>query len=315
MWRNSIAVSALVLALAGGACGGDGGGNDVVAPLSPDAALRAAALLGSCVDDGAVSFLETLYFPYPENVLLSLRDAADCLAASDDGCAAVPRCLPIRFVTGDCVEGCIGDRIVICGDGGGHSIALPAGFSCDGAGGITVPGAPRCDGATFVQRCDGDRPVKCQGDGFEIPQGSCADAGFACVAPGGEAQAVCQGTGGACQGSSYGQGWLEGTCLDADTLETCVRDGRHVQRCADVGVGFTCQARGPGISFCGLGTECDPRQDSGDGNGARCDGDAIVVCNAGRLDHLECKTLGFAACAEVDGIPYCTPGPFPGFTP
>jgi hypothetical protein len=42
-----------------------------------------------------------------------------------------------------------------------------------------------------------------------------------------------------------------------------------------------------------------------------CDGATVVICNAGRVDRVDCRSLGFTGC-EVNKVNHtygCIPGP------
>ena len=81
--------------------------------------------------------------------------------------------------------------------------------------------------------------------------------------------------------------------------------GLHEIDCSEVGAGFSCQTFGTS-AFCGLAAECDPS--SGAVSDATCEGDQLVFCNAGRLDKLDCKSLGFSGCNASWGV--CSPSPW-----
>jgi hypothetical protein len=81
-----------------------------------------------------------------------------------------------------------------------------------------------------------------------------------------------------------------------------MNDREHVFDCGTLGVGFTCQTM-TGTNFrCGLAAECSVSADH-----TTCDGDDVVVCNAGRTDRVNCKSLGFDGCDPDVG--FCFPSP------
>lgn len=297
--------------------------SDMSAPQNPQPtvteASHAAVIYGSCVDESAQGYLLRLYSPLRTNPVYSESAAAACLGRSDDGCAAVERCLPITYGEDPgCATVCENGHFTFCaGNGEFLSYALPTNLVCDENGRGFHPKAGRaCDEDTFVPRCDGDRPVTCDGD-FESTGDPCADFGLVCTVDVAGRHVSCEGAGEPCSSEveyALGREWMFGTCIDADTLVNCVNGKAHAWRCSDVMPEFTCQDRDANPSFCGLGTECDPSMTDGLGNGVGCDGDAIVVCNGGRLDHFDCPALGFATCVGAD-IPHCVPGPFPDFRP
>jgi hypothetical protein len=75
----------------------------------------------------------------------------------------------------------------------------------------------------------------------------------------------------------------------------------HVFDCGTLAEGFTCQSA-QGLAFCGLASEC-PLVDTA----ATCEGDNIVLCNAGRVDRIDCKALGFDGCDPDVGLCYPSP--------
>jgi hypothetical protein len=71
---------------------------------------------------------------------------------------------------------------------------------------------------------------------------------------------------------------------------------RQTVDCGLLHPGFSCQSAG-GQFFCGLGAECAPAGlPPGSGPAAICDGSAVVVCNAGRIERVDCLALGFIGC-------------------
>jgi hypothetical protein len=49
---------------------------------------------------------------------------------------------------------------------------------------------------------------------------------------------------------------------------------------------------------CGLGAECDV----GSAYEVTCEGDELVLCNAGRIDRVDCKALGFEGAILMWGF-------------
>ena len=126
----------------------------------------------------------------------------------------------------------------------------------------------------------------------------------------------CVGYGEVCQSSgqlSNGWGWNGISCTDSATLHACV-GGRTTERaCADEGPGFTCQ-NFEDAYFCGIASECQPAGTlsmSSGGIRETCDGDTIVFCNAGRIERISCKDLGFDGCRDRWCVPsiFTTPSP------
>lgn len=116
-------------------------------------------------------------------------------------------------------------------------------------------------------------------------------------------RAGCQGKGDPCEGGYAAAPELAyGTSCEQGTLTTCVNMRRATVDCARLGVGFTCQSYEDQV-FCGLASECDPSSEE-----STCDGAAVVFCNAGRFERVDCTTLGFDGCKAG----HCQPGAFSG---
>jgi hypothetical protein len=102
----------------------------------------------------------------------------------------------------------------------------------------------------------------------------------------------------------------EGVSCTGSTLEACVGGRLTNVDCTTQGPGFGCQTVGT-VSFCGLAADCVPA-----GNGAAseshppsCDGTTLTFCSAGRLEHINCLSLGFTGCdVERAGHYGCIPG-------
>ncbi|MBK9266372.1 MAG: hypothetical protein IPM54_42125 [Polyangiaceae bacterium] len=84
-----------------------------------------------------------------------------------------------------------------------------------------------------------------------------------------------------------------------------VNDAEHELDCGLLADGFTCQTVN-GTSFCGLASECYDLKPA-------CEGDSVVLCNAGRIDKIDCKSLGFTGCNAMWGT--CSPSIYDEFGP
>jgi hypothetical protein len=120
--------------------------------------------------------------------------------------------------------------------------------------------------------------------------------------------AVCQGTGAACNGTTmsiFGVDLASGIACEGGKLRTCVNGREHLVDCAARGLGFTCQTTGSG-AFCGLASACTPPG----ADQPTCDPatKSLTVCNAGRIDHVACDQLGFVTC-DVDRCVNALGGP------
>jgi len=172
----------------------------------------------------------------------------------------------------------------------------------------------------FVDRCVGDLPQRCEEDAegpvsgvlFEGPD--CGVFGLECVAmsPGGDeaVRAACTGSGDSCEFDSFM--FMTGIACAGDTLAACVNGRRHDFDCSIYGPGFSCQTY-EGVPFCGLSSECLPGNINLDISQQgkpepTCNGSSIVFCNAGRLESIDCTSLGFTGCDLEAGLG-CVPSP------
>lgn len=300
---------AFIAVLLGFGCGSDTGAAafpDV--PPDPVVMARAAAFVGSCLDDPIHELVARGYLSEADD--FGVRRGGACLADATDGCAAVSRCTTVAFdVDPNCVPGCHNDVFTACGgDGKALTIRCPNGWSCAPDGETCrVDGAEPCDYDTFVPRCDDGRPVTCGGDVSRIGA-RCAHAGLTCAADADGAR--CIGEGEACDGAhgDWFEGtWMRGTCVDDDILRTCANGRVHLQTCGALAPGFRCQTAAGG-DFCGLGGECPPYDYE---DAPTCEGTVLSVCNAGKIEAIDCTTLGFTRCESRGPDGYiCAPGPF-----
>ncbi len=124
----------------------------------------------------------------------------------------------------------------------------------------------------------------------------------------------CVGAGAACTATSSGEDELvapAGTGCSGDTLQACLGGHATTVNCAEQGPDFSCQSV-QGAFFCGLAAECVPADNysGSDTSPPTCDGNVLTFCNAGRLEHLDCTTLGFTDCEINHKVDHygCTPG-------
>ncbi|MCE7892180.1 MAG: hypothetical protein DYH12_21175 [Sorangiineae bacterium PRO1] len=164
------------------------------------------------------------------------------------------------------------------------------------------------DSSTFTMQCEGGRPMDCE-DGHVVSGLRCADVGLECGPDAYGDYVSCFGAGAGCQTSHAGPGMLVGTGCAANTLTACVGERSHSIACSEVGAGFTCQTV-PGAydtaHFCGIAAECNPDDEAW--ADSTCDGNSVVVCNAGRIEKVDCLALGFTGCSPQYGR--CVPGPY-----
>jgi hypothetical protein len=245
---------------------------------------------------------------------------ADCLVNAKCGCGALAACL--GFVTSridaGCPTGCEGNVFSMCGtsnDTQGLRISIDcstAGLTCDPLGMCQEVPTTACDPTTFVPSCGDDgrsQICRSKGAGDALFKGPvCETLGLLC------SDGVCVGQGAACTGGypgAEGQTYLEGTACSGTSLVACVGGRTQTFDCTRIAPGFSCQSVS-GTYFCGLASECVPGNlpPGRSGTPNSCDGTQVVLCNAGRIDRVDCRALGFEGC-EVDrsqGKYGCVPG-------
>jgi hypothetical protein len=303
---------------AGGSSAGAAGGSACQAtrasaptfPGSRDPAIlaRAAVVVGSCIpDDGIDRNLADMWLSDVNQTWFWERTVlqAPCLASAKCGCAAVDACLGWKVTPydGGACPTCAGSLFSLCGlIGAGTQLRLSfdcaaIGYGCDPVTGCLPPAAALCDETTFAPTCADGRPALCaQNYGTTpavVPGAACAAVGAAC------AEGACVGSGAACTDLPASNGELVPAplaCAGA-MLDACVGGKHQAIDCAKRGPGFTCQTV-DGQVFCGLAAECVPGTPGSATPGSnRCEGDTVVLCNAGRIDRVDCRALGFSGCA------------------
>jgi hypothetical protein len=135
----------------------------------------------------------------------------------------------------------------------------------------------------------------------------CALAGLACL------DGVCVGSGESCTqpNDTYRDGFdYGGIACDGDTLTACVGGALEAVDCTRFGEGYSCQSIEDGY-FCGLGSECRPGEFEIGTSGTleTCDGTSVVYCDEGRLESLDCTSLGFTGCEVQNYHASCVPKP------
>lgn len=157
-----------------------------------------------------------------------------------------------------------------------------------------------------------DRPFGCEPigpDGWYFEKRVCSDFGLTCNQNSWPRFPDCVGTGAACELPSkwwyydwYTYDYRIGAiaCESETTLRSCVGTAEQLIDCGSLGLGFKCI---PGETpYCGLASECNADTP------ITCDGDSIVVCNAGKIQKVDCKSLGFETC-DLDVLG-CAPNTF-----
>ncbi|HEU4405393.1 MAG TPA: hypothetical protein VFS43_08905 [Polyangiaceae bacterium] len=238
-------------------------------------------------------------------------DRVACLAEPRQGCAGLEDCLattaavaPELCQAAPC-EGSVVQTCTALGSGLYSVLRTDCasfGLAC-GEYGCVSTGAP-CDERTHRGRCVAGAPIGCEG-GVEQVGMACGLFGQSCVVDdrGDRPVARCEGESPLpCQRrwSQLAGRELHGLGCSGTRLRACGPDGSEAYvDCGAWVAGASCQqAIDPGagepVYFCGVASECDPFSD----RMLRCEGDALVFCNGGRLERLDCKTLGFAACGD-----------------
>lgn len=292
-----------------------------VADLDPEKVARAAVVIGSCwPDDGIDRNAGYLWSsPYsPRRFYYQNAAQLDCLADANCGCDGVKRCLGYTdslSAPPDCSTSCDGDVLRACG--GGHDLAPSEivtvdcgklGYKCDTQLICAQPDSQPCPDKNTGTCRPGQRALFCNEAGGTEEGPDCAALGLGCNA------GSCQGTGTACTNNDFypdsAQVVVEGVSCTDGKLEACVYGKTQTMDCGALGPGFTCQMAG-GKPFCGLASDCLP---AGLGSGSAtnpvsCDGTKVTFCSAGRLETLDCLSLGFTGCSidKKMGGYGCTP--------
>jgi hypothetical protein len=317
----------------GGEAGGGTGGTAGTGVLTsdPDVIARAAVALGSCWPDDGVSRTAATLWNWRQygEFWGRTRLQAECVAQAGQGCEALDTCLgwAIEEAPG-CTPGrtCEGSKFNLCGEvEGGSTIrwridCATIGQPCDPTLFCSEQPSSECDVRTYESRCTDGRPQSCSGSveldaepGVLETGPECSSLGLECatVDPYG---AVCIGAGEECA-TSWESPMFEGISCAGDTLEACAKGRRHDLDCTTFGADFSCR-NVEGTAFCGLASECVPANLTSLGNvlpqggvpAPTCEGSAIVFCNAGRLERIDCVELGFSGCDLEVGFG-CVPSP------
>ena len=279
--------------------------------LDPNLVARAAAVIGSCMDDDGVARTAThiwLAHLAAPRLYFRLAEQLDCFANAGCGCAALEHCLDWKYseAPAACTNSCQGSIFTGCGDGAQVTMDCARfGLSCSPTGNCVEEPAAACAGTVTPSCTDQGEVLFC--DDGAMRRTPCRVLGFNCVA------GKCVGDGASCTDRSSRTDELVepvGSGCSGNVLQACLGGQATSVDCATQGPGFTCQSR-DGSFFCGLAAECVPADNYLSGQAATCEGTTLSYCNAGRLEHLDCTKLGFTGC-EIDTTVYhygCTPGP------
>jgi len=267
----------------------------------------------------------------------ALLSRSGCFKDKSNGCDAVRECYgivqeyitlpgkdsppPKPLPTAGCVDGIRRD-VVTHRDDATDTVTFSTDWvNCKGLGlecytdfnqsWCTAPKIP-CQPEETVSSCIDDRIYRCHNlliDGvsyyFEKPR--CSEFGLVCDEENNDptwtpnfAWSDCIGTGAKCvqdpdnywvtDDAMYDYGG--GVACESETiLRACVGIGEKQVDCLQLGKGFKCISEGR--PHCGFAAECT--RDTP----VTCDGDSLVVCDAGRIRKVDCKTLGFTTCDEA----------------
>jgi hypothetical protein len=269
-------------------------------PVDPTEAARAAVVIASCTMDMPADYrlLELAQRVYPSGSVDAAAPLVRCFQDHRDGCRAVDECMAMTVerdtprttrCDANVAESWLGTMTVRvdCTRLALQCVVTGAIAEC-----IDVT-TEECDDAS-PPRCSADgRPVRCLGGHAQYGV-ACHQLGMECI-PGGSLS-YCAGAGGTCAATAaVGYVSYDGErCVDG-RLVACVGGGETTLDCRRLLVGAACQTANDGLatrSYCGFGTECAPgKAITGD-----CEGSSIVVCNGGRIDRVDCRTLGFSRC-------------------
>jgi hypothetical protein len=207
------------------------------------------------------------------------------------------------------VSGCDGDRLVSCGDEDAHESNVmdcaAMGASCrevKASGGIVLRACwspTKCPAGAPDLRCDGPGAVvSCRDGAFE--RITCRP-GTTCEEHKDEAGDVIA----ACELPHRRRCDMRGLRhCEEDRLVECDRAGGKVHVTDCVGLGLHCAGVGP-RARCVVPTniECDKEFV------AKCEGNALVFCAAGRLAKVSCASIGFGTCDPAAKGPFAACAP------
>ncbi len=317
--RASCLALALALALSG--CGGttsnDAGAVDAGASPGVLGEIAQVCLMNNvcgfqsnlglaadlCAEGLAVQAAAHVVERSPENHARNMR-MLECVRTATS-CDEYVSC--VRFgvpcggtVAGSC-QGTVADRCST--PGGGYlppifDCAL-VGMTCEEAGAamcVLPASAPECAGAVGTSSCDGNVRVHCRarsGGGAAELREECP-AGTTCM--GTATTSACMPMPGSCA--------AEAATCEGDVAVWCLeQDGVLLEQRLDcAAAGRRCAPDARGIARCvPIATECVAPADGS--STARCDGNTLEVCLEGRLERVDCTSVGRSTCTMVPEIP------------
>lgn len=287
---------------------------DADSGFTPDEALRAGVVLGSCLGGSISAWIpdlhEGVFVPYfGEPVFVGdwwiEPEAVRCLGRAVNGCVSLDECLGVRLDREvPCDDSCDGDLLVGCGS------EFRVLWDCSRSGEVCDPdavdcrdpGLGECDPDAFEEQCQSGRPRYCSRYGVVLDGPDCAELGLECAPTSDGRSVTCRGTEGSCDLflESDARVIYEGHGCSDDVLETCANGGELQRDCSQLGEGFSCFRNAETLSsYCGLGDYCSLDNWRDD-----CDGATVIVCNMGEIARVDCTALGFSGCDNARG---CTP--------
>jgi len=308
---------------------------DPPGPKDPQAVVNAAIFLQSCVDGMYWNMprinraaYEMYYTVIRDPTIGAFFARSGCFKDKTNGCAAVAECVgyvhevyrdnqPLDTLENETT--CIDGIRRYTGPVGQNGTTENVWFNCkafglecytDRIGDPCSTVRTPCDPAVDTKECDGNRPYLCDdsynlGKFYSFERPDCTEFGMVCIN-----QYYCAPPGPSCtvegpywhsgQLFSYGVGTIG--CDSPTTLRICMDGHETTVECPSLADGFTCIPGGlPDTKpKCGFANECDL-----DGL-TYCEGDSVVLCDAGKIRKVDCKSLGFTGCNKEWGV--CSPG-------
>lgn len=297
---------------------------DPAGPKDPDAVVNAVIAHASCYESpyfrSVNRMIDLIYSARSANELTAaLADRTACFKDMANGCETYRTCMGITTSAsvpadvGPCKDGIAYSELYLPIGLGRHlwTNCAALGYECEPGqyfpehGNCVYPNKKACDinaepwkacidGDYY--RCWSDETSPTKGSAYDYPR--CSDYGFECTTEANYYFHYCKGTGPACSYSvdpmtgslifDYRQGL---SCESETVLRTCVGGGEHVIDCTSLSPTFKClNPEGDQPARCGFARECSLEDEP------MCDDTTLVVCDAGRVRKIDCRSLGFTSC-------------------
>ena len=280
--------------IADGTSGSGGGGSaGTVSSIAEAVVLWDSCLLS---DDGLQGSLNNAYYERraPTNPNFLTYELMDSFIGKPATCAMALGSVGLKLEQStDCTPGCASNTVTGCDGELKYTLDCSVtGTTCvDGDCDFNPEGQP-CDNGTYKDSCVDGKPLVCTSE--TTPGLDCAKYGLTCAVMTDDfgMGAACVGTGTSCtedRGSSLEHNFLWNTiACEGNNLRMCVNGNEHAVDCGEVQAGFSCFTNG--VAFCGKADECGPEYE------AHCEGNGVVLCDAGKLVTVDCTALGFSTC-------------------